>query len=361
MTPLIVALLLLLCPLARGEEARQAMLEHVGLAQLEALSRETGGPDVRAIAGAVLSGELPIDANTPGRIVERLARELQRGFMKALRLLALPVLVSMLLGMLLDGEGGALRLVCRMACASGLARSCSGALGVASAAMGTSVRIADACSPVLAAALTLTGSGASAAVLSPSAALCVSLIENAFSRVGLRLCALAALVACGGNLSDRFRLDRLFALTCQAAVWGVRLTLIGFVALLTIQGRLAATRDAASANAVGQALRNMVPIIGRSVSDSTGALMESAVSVRSAVGVTGMALAVAVCAAPALRLTVYMLSLRLTAAVIEPVADPGICRIAAGFAAIARVLLALCVGSALMTALLAGSCLGMTG
>ena len=335
------------------------MLDRAGFEKLESLSREVDGPDLRDIAGAVLSGELSVDVSLPRRALRRLGNELRRGLLDALSALAAPVLATLALQMLLDRTDGALRLLCRLACACALAQRSVEAIRCAAAAMSASSKVADAASPVIAAVLAMTGAGASSALMSPTASLVVSFIEDALLRWGIPLCAVAAVVATCGSLSDRFRLDRLFALLCRTAVWGVRGLIAAFVALLALEGRLAAAQDTASAHAVGQALRGIIPLIGRSVSDSTGMLMETAAKVRSAAGVTGVILALGVCARPALRLAAHMLSLRLAAAILEPVADRGITRIAAGFADIARTLLAMCVGSALLTALLAGVCLGV--
>jgi hypothetical protein len=56
-----------------------------------------------------------------------------------------------------------------------------------------------------------------------------------------------------------------------------------------------------------------------------------------------------------------MLSMKLAAALVEPVADPRIADIAAGYGEIARLQLALYTGSMLLAALLAGAGLGLLG
>ena len=56
-----------------------------------------------------------------------------------------------------------------------------------------------------------------------------------------------------------------------------------------------------------------------------------------------------------------MLSLKLASALLEPVADPAITRIAGCYGEIDRVLMALYAGSVLLTALLAGAGLGLLG
>ena len=328
---------------------------------MEGLADELDAPDVHQVAEMVLSGKGEFDADLPGWALHRFAEALREALLDALKALAAPVLAALLLKLLLSRQDAALTLLCRLACVLALAQRYAVTMGIAAAAMGTARRVAEAVAPVLAAALTVTGSGGSAAMLTPLSTLCVGIIEGALTDFGLPLCTLAAIVAAGGGLSDHFRLDRLFSLICRAAIVGVRLMIAGFVCLMAVQGRLAAAQDSASTHAVQQALRSMIPFIGGSVSDTSGALVECALAVRNAVGITGALLAVGGCFRPALRLAVHMLSLKLASAAIEPLADPGVAGIVSAFGDVARLLLALCVGAMLLAALLSGACLGLVG
>lgn len=357
----LLLLVMLFWPGGASADADTSILTRVGFERLESVSEALGGPDALDIARRALSGELALDGDMPRRLCDRFRKALKDGFLKALTLLAAPVLAALTLRLTTGREDGALALLCRLACACGLAGHFTGAAMLAERSMADAVKLVNAVAPVLAAAMTLSGAGAVGTALTPLSALCAGFIENALSAVGLPLCAVAAVVAACGSLSRTVRLDRLFALLCRACVWGVRLSLAAFVALLAVEGRLAAVQDTASSQAVGRALRSLIPYIGPSVSDSAGALAQSAVAARGAVGVTGLAIALWVCARPAARLAIHALSLRLAAAIIEPVADRGVVRVVAGFGEVSRLLLALCVGSAMLTALLCGVCLGLAG
>lgn len=349
---------LLLSPAAHAEDVTEAMLSQVGFDEVEALALELDGFDAREVLEKALSGELPIDADAPKRALRHLAREVKRGLTEALSLLAAPVLATLLLRLALGRKDGALALLCRLACAAALMARCAGIAGAAAEALSNAKRVADVLSPVLTAALALAGSSAASAMLTPLSALCAGAIEGLLLRLGVPLCVLAAAIVCAGNLSDSFRLDRLFALAKRCAGWLVGGCVAAFVGLLAVEGRLAAAQDLGAVRAVSQALKSLIPVIGGNVSDAAGMLADSAFAVKNALGVTGLALALASCAAPALRLVVYALSVQLAAAAVEPVADPCIARIASGFGDVAKLLLALCVGGYLMVALMAGACLG---
>ncbi len=358
---LLATLLMLLTPGALAWEPAGGLLDRTGFTELEALSEALDGPDVREIAGMVLSGKLPVSRDIPAQALRRMSESVRKALLPALSALVVPVLVTLALGMVLGADSGPLTLLCRLATVYSLARQYAGALAVARQGMAVAVRIANTAAPVVAAALALTGRAASAATLTPLSAICADGIENALLAWGLPLSGIAAIVAAGGSLSDRFRLHRLFRLLCRMLTWSVGMLIAAFVGMMALQGRLAATRDGASTQAVRQALRGLIPFIGGSVADSSGALVETALAVRNAVGVAGMLILLATAVGPALQLGAHMLSLKLASALIEPVADPGITRIAAGYGEIAGLLLALYAGSVLLVALLLGAGLGLLG
>ena len=295
------------------------------------------------------------------RAASYLARALIEPLLEALSILAGPVLATLCLRALLGRCDGALALLCRLACAVGLAGCCASAMKLAREAMSLSSRVANVAAPVLAAALSMTGAGMSSALVSPASALCVGIIEDVLIGPGLTLCAFSAVIASGSGLSDRLRLHRLFRLVCRSVVWGLRLMTGLFMALLAVEGRIAAIQDSAASRALRQALRGLIPFIGTSVSDTSGALVETAAALRGTVGVTGMILAASVCARPLVKLIANTLSMKLASAIVEPLADPGISRLTANLADVSGLMVALCAASVLMVLLLCGSCLWAAG
>ena len=342
--------------------AETSLLDQWGLDDLAHESERLGGLDVNALTKRILTGDFSLNPATVQRAVRRLASELRRALTQMLRLLAAPVLASLALHALLPQcDGGAPRLVCRLACAVLLMERFVALRNVTQSALDASVRIMDVAAPVLAAALTFTGSAGKAAILTPSAATCARLLSGVLRDAGLPLCSAAAAVAVGANLSERFQLNRLFDLMKRFTAWGVGTTLAGFVGLMALQGLLASGQDALTARALRRAIQAALPVVGGEVSDSAGVLLGSAIAARNAVGVAGMLASMGVCIAPVARLVTASLSMRLAAAAMEPVCEPGIVRVAGSFASLAQLLAAICAGGMLMTVLCLGACLALAG
>lgn len=336
-----------------------SLLERAGFGDMLSQAEALGAKDIRALVGKVMRGELLPDADTLRQLLTRLARAVRRGLMDALAVLAVPVVASLAYQLLADdGENGAMALVCRMSCSASMMRRFVFSRGVAKAALSASVGMVNAASPVLAAALTLTGSGARAAILTPTTALCAGLIDEALLAVGLPLCGAAALIAAAGNLSERFRLNRLFDLVRTVVAWGVRALMAGFAAMMALQGLMTAGQDAAAGRVVRRAMQAVLPLVGGELSDSADALLASAVAARNAAGAAGMLAMIGVCAMPVARLVVETLSLRLASSVLEPVAECGVTRVIGQYAMLTQLLAALCACAAMLGVLTLGACLG---
>lgn len=351
------ALLLALSPSALAEAGMEAL---DGYGALKDASGDLG-LDLADLARRALSGEWIPDGEALTGLARRLAAALRDGFADALICVMPSVLAMLLVSAVLGGRSGALPLLCRLCCACGMTERFAGMLSVAREAMAAAGKLAGALSPVLASALALSGEAAASAALSPVSALCAWMIEDALMHVGLPLAALAVIVAVAGNLSRSFRLDRLFSLLKRAGTLGVGLLTATFVGAMALEGRLAATQDTLSARALRQAVKGAVPIIGGRLSDAAGALAEGVAALRGAAGLTGMALAAAACGMPVFRLCVFMLSVKLAAAALEPFGDPGITGMLSGFGDGAQLLVALCAGAMLLVALLCGGAMGILG
>ena len=327
---------------------------------LTSLSQQAGF-DVRSVAEGLMSGRFTLDADAIRQAVQRLGISVKDGLLEVLKALAAPVLAGLLLKTVLGDTGGMLGLLCRVSCAVLLMGRYLQAQSVCQSALQATVKLVNAASPVLVTALTLTGAAERATVLTPSTALCANLIEGLLLDGALPMCDVAAALAASANLSDRFQLNRLFSTVTRWLGWGLGLLLSGFVGLMALQGLLVRGQDAVSVRAIQRALRSMIPIVGGEVSDSAGALLASALSVRNLAGVAGMVAAVGSTLAPILRLVVSTLSLKLAAAVLEPVADAGVAWIIASYGALHKLLLAICVSGTLLAVLLLGACLSLTG
>ncbi len=346
-------------PHALAEQASvDALLDQIGLERLDSMSAERGF-DARALAMRVISGKLSPDREAIAEIWKSLRDALKNNLLALLAHLCVPAVLGLFLRIMLGerGASGGAGLICRLACARAVLGTFAEARAVASGLLETTVSAVQSIAPVLSVALSLTGCSASAAVLSPLAALYANAAESYLGGVGFSFCGIAASVAVAGNLSQHFRLKRIFSTVKGCVVWLTGLTMAGLLGLMSVEGMMAAARDTTAWKSARYAVENMLPFIGGEVSGTMDALAGSVAAVRNAVGVTGAVLLLGTCGAPFIELCATVLSMKLAASTLEPAVERSVSDMLFQMADAAEMLLALCAAAIVMAVLTLGSIL----
>lgn len=99
------------------------------------------------------------------------------------------------------------------------------------------------------------------------------------------------------------------------------MTVLAFTGYLTVSGVIAGSADAATVKAAKFTVSNMVPVVGSALSDAAETILAGASILRSAVGVFGMLVVLAICLVPFLHLGAHYLAYKITAALTSTVAD----------------------------------------
>ena len=359
---LCLAAFLILAP-ALAESESVPAIEGIDLSMLEEYSKQTGVCDAWTILRRVLLGELTFEAMNGKNLVDRAVRRICTGFRELIGAVALPAMACLLLSVF-PGQrrnwSRAAELMCRVACALALIGRYRSAAQLSRLVLERAAGFVNVAAPVLSSMLALSGSPVSVA-LAPNSAICVDWIETLLRDFGMPVCALAAVVAASSDLSDRFRLDRLFEWLKKGVIWGTSALLAGFTGLMSLEGLMASVQDNAASRAARQAVTRLIPIIGGSVSDALTPLTASLGAIRSAVGLTGILVLLLSCCGPLLQIVVEVASIKLAAAVLEPMAQTGVSRTLAHFGELAEMLLAISIGGVALALLLTGACLVAVG
>lgn len=357
----LAALLLALPTRCNAEQAQtQAeLLDRVGFERLEAVSKSLGSVDAGSIVGELLAGRLAIDRSACRRLFYRFLLSLRDGLGQTTAALAAPLLVLLVMRLVAGRGPAGVTLLCRLACACALTGQCVRSASIAGELMRASTAVMDAAVPVLSGAMALTGAEAGAGILTPASALCAYIIEKLFSGLGVPLCGFAAAVAVAGNLSDRFRLKRLFALMKRLLRRGATLLIAGFTAVLAAEGCVSAAQDSISGRVLRQLLRGAVPGIRGGLAGTSDALLASAAIVKNAIGVTGMIVVLGACLRPTMLLASSALSAKITSAMLEPLSDENVVDMTNAFGDLLGLLLGLGTASAILVMLLIGACLAI--
>lgn len=175
--------------------------------------------------------------------------------------------------------------------------------------------------PVLLTLLAALGGGTGVAVYQPFMAVLSGTIIKLVQTVIVPAFIATIVFSVVGNISKNVKLDKLTKLFKSGAGWLIGIVFGLFATFLTAQGITGGVVDRLSFNAAKFAMSSYVPILGGYLSDGFDLLSASLVLVKNAVGLTGVAVVLCVVLFPLIQLVVFMLGLRLTAAMTEPIGD----------------------------------------
>lgn len=187
----------------------------------------------------------------------------------------------------------------------------------------TLAAFSEAVFPVLLTLLAAVGGASGAAVYQPFMAVLSGFVIKLIQVVIIPAFIATIVFSVVGNISKNVKLDKLTKLFKSGAVWLIGIVFGLFATFLTAQGITGGVIDRLGFNAAKFAVSSYVPVLGGYLSDGFDLLSASVVLVKNAVGLTGVIVLMAIILFPLLQLVIFMLGLRLTAAVVEPVGDTG--------------------------------------
>ena len=183
--------------------------------------------------------------------------------------------------------------------------------------------------PMLLTLLTALGGSASSAFLHPMVAAASGSMVFLAREVILRLVMCTCAVTAVNHLSDRTHLTRMAQLLRGAVCWLLGVSFTVFLGAMSLQGvDSSALGGVTSAGIGGVAIRaakyavdNFVPVVGGMFSDTMDTLVGCTLIVKNALGVAAVLVLIGALIGPMIRTLAIVFMLRLSAALLEPIAD----------------------------------------
>jgi len=193
-------------------------------------------------------------------------------------------------------------------------------IGLMQALVGELCTLVTAAQPALLTVVTISGNPAAAITFAPIllfAADFAALLIQTVIAPAITLTASLQFVNC---LTDRPLFQKLADLLRGAITWALRLTALGFMAVLSLQ-RLSAPIMTTAVGKTAKLAVNAIPIVGNVMAEAVDTVGAWAGAVRSGVLAAVLIVLVLLCAAPLLKLLAFTLVYKLTAALMQPISD----------------------------------------
>ena len=201
--------------------------------------------------------------------------------------------------------------------------------------------------PLLLTLLTALGGSASSAFLHPMVVAASGSMVFLAREVILRLVMCTCAVTAVNHLSDRAHLTRLAQLLRSGVCWLLGVSFTVFLGAMSLQGVCSASIDGVVIRAAKYAVDNFVPVVGGMFSDTMDTLVGCTLIVKNALGVAAVLALLGAILGPLARTLAVVFVMKLSAALLEPVADGEIVRAIGDFSRtiVLFLITMLCVGT----------------
>lgn len=184
--------------------------------------------------------------------------------------------------------------------------------------------------PVMATCTAAAGHAGAAAARQVATAMFCNIVITLIDRVLVKL-VYAYLAACTAYVAiGNPGLKRIADMIKWVVTKALTILLVAFVAYLTMVGAVAGSADAVALKATKTVIANLIPVVGRVISDASETILVGAGALKNTVGVIGLLAVLAICLMPFLRLLAHYLAYKLSAALSATVADSRLWEMIAG-------------------------------
>jgi len=181
--------------------------------------------------------------------------------------------------------------------------------------------VIDVIFPIMLTLVTSLGGSVTVTVYQGSLAVLSSLITSLLSVIIIPAFLAVIVFSVVGNMSSNVKLDKLASTIKSGSEWLMGISFGLYMIILAFQGVGGAAFDGISVKAMKFMMNSYVPILGGYLSEGFDVIMASCVLIKNAVGITGIMLIISTILFPVMKIIVLTLGLKLTASILEPIAD----------------------------------------
>ena len=340
-----------------GQDARQGVsqqLNGIDFSGIDKLIKDSGAPvnSLRELVDSAIAGKLDL---SPGSLLAQAARLIfnelyaQADLIRSLLIVALLSALFKVMGEAFKNKGvGELGFYASyVVLIIILFQSFKIALDITQGLVGVVAALMEACAPLVVTLLIMTGSVASSYVFNPLILFASGILTEFVSRLILPVISLAAMIHIVNYLTESAMLQKLSELLKDGCSFIVKALCLLFVAALSLQKISMPILDNVTFKTAKSAV-GAIPVVGGPINSAADVVLLWAGAAKSGVLIALIILAVVIFTVPVIKVFALFLVYKVTAAVIQPVADKRIVECVDGMGDFALVFTGVCVLTSLM-------------
>jgi stage III sporulation protein AE len=192
------------------------------------------------------------------------------------------------------------------------------AIGYAKTAITNMIQFMIAMIPLMLTMLGAMGNVTTVAVLHPLIVFMIHAVGTLIYSVVFPLLFFSAVLHIVSSISDKYKVTQLANLLRRISVALLGIMVTVFLGVISVQGGTGAVTDGVTIRTAKYITGNFVPVVGRLFSDASETVIGASLLVKNAVGISGVAIIVFLCAFPAMKIMALALIYNVSAAVMQP-------------------------------------------
>jgi stage III sporulation protein AE len=174
--------------------------------------------------------------------------------------------------------------------------------------------------PVMITLLVSGGNFTSGGIFQPLLIAAVEIAATVIKSAFLPVILVSAVLSIVDNISESINLSKLASFLRQAALWALGLLLTVFIAMITIQGSVAALADGIAGKTAKFAI-GFIPVVGGYLSDAADTVIGCTLLIKNSAGLAVMIGVVIACLIPLIKIIALIILFRITCVLVEPISD----------------------------------------
>lgn len=247
--------------------------------------------DIEGIAQDLITGR-GVDYGVIGNfVIEKLFYEIRIALKTTLSVLIVIIIMAIVKGIELEKDSTVAKvtsLVGFLVIVSMLLNSYFTIVKVFADTVGLLTSVMEIVSPFMLAILIATGEIVTSGIIGPILLFITSLIGVVITYIILPLLTASLVFKIISNMSDGIKVDKLSKMFSSTAMWTIGIIFTLFLGIMELEGSVTTSIDEVTVTTTQAAVSNLVPVVGKFVSDSLEVVMGASEIIGKAVGIIGI-------------------------------------------------------------------------
>ena len=178
-------------------------------------------------------------------------------------------------------------------------------------------QIVEVVAPFMLAILIATGEITTSGIIGPGLLFVTSLVGVVISYVILPLLSISLVFKIISSMSDGIKLDKLSGMFSSTSMWVISVVFALFLGIMELESSVTTSIDSVAVKTTQAAVSNLVPVVGKFVSDSLEVVMGASEIIGKAVGVIGIVVMILMALVPIIKLIIHSLMYFILSAISE--------------------------------------------